>query len=457
MRTMDPCRGGGVVAPSRPTASRILLQCCRWARRDARPLSRAILTISVVAGAVTLIPTTANAAFPGADGVIVYVSNGGSSDRSCSQDDRQGESQGDQLQDQLFVLQVGASQPYQLTCTSGRVQHPFVSPDGLIVVFSSTRDGDVSQLFTIALSTAGPHHHATPTLVSGTPGASDDYPSWSPANDGTIVFQRTISGGLPQLYSENVADPSTAAPLFASPTGFSDTEPVFDPSNANVVAFVRNTGGHSHIFSYNLSTHVLTDLSAQGNGGGAGNDSKPDFAPAGPGERIAFQSDRACGSWQLYTMTAQGTGQVPVFGSGGSSTCSSESDDPVYSPQGDALAFDRRAVSPQDEAHAPASHKSGNSDNSQSNDSQNSGNDNEGLYTVSIDASGVATGSATPLVRDEDDSSGTGDQPNWGPAAPATQTPEVPLPIVLPLAGAGAAGAALAIRRRRARRALVSA
>jgi hypothetical protein len=129
----------------------------------------------------------------------------------------------------------------------------------------------------------------------------------------------------------------------------------------------------------------------------------------------------------------------------------------VYSPQGDALAFDRRTVSPQDEAQARASHNSGNSNTSQSNDSQSSGNDNEGLYTVSIDASGVATGGATPLVRDDDDSSGTGDQPNWGPASPATQTPEVPLPIVLPLAGAGAAGAVWAIRRRRSKRALLSA
>ncbi len=37
-----------------------------------------------------------------------------------------------------------------------------------------------------------------------------------------------------QLYIENVANPSSATPVFSSPTGFNDTEPVFDPADPNV-------------------------------------------------------------------------------------------------------------------------------------------------------------------------------------------------------------------------------
>jgi Tol biopolymer transport system component len=395
----------------------------------------------VVLGAVTLIPTTAHAAFSGVNGLVVFVgsANGESSDRSCPHGN-----------DQLFALPVGASHPFQLTCTPRHDQHPFVSPDGSEVVFSSSGDGGVSQLITIPLPTTSHGHHDDPTLVSGSPDASDDYASWSPANDGTIVFQRTTPGSAPQLYSENVTSPSTASPLFPSPTGFSDTEPVFNPSNANLVAFVRQIAEHSHIFSYDLSSHVLTDLSAQGGGSTTGNDSKPDFAPGGPGQRIVFQSDRGCPFSQLFTMTVQGTDQVPVFGtsgheeSTGSAACSYEAGNPVYSPQGDALAFDRHNSSTEGDEHAF--------------DTNIWGND-EALYKVSVDSSGSAVGNVTRVVRDDDnnnDNNRSGDDPNWGPSSPPTQTPEAPLPVVLPVIAAGAAGAVFAVRRRRARRGQVS-
>ena len=91
----------------------------------------------------------------------------------------------------------------------------------------------------------------------------------------------------------------------------------------------------------------------------------------------------------------------------------------MYSPQGDALAFDRHGWG-----------------------------ENAAIDTVSVDSSGVATGRATRTIRGDDSA---GDQPNWGPSSPATDTPEAPLPIVLPVVAAGVAGAASAVRRRRTR------
>jgi hypothetical protein len=112
--------------------------------------------------------------------------------------------------------------------------------------------------------------------------------------------------------------------------------------------------------------------------------------------------------------------------------------DPVYSPQGDQLAFDRYGNHPEgdDQAHdfAYEDHEWGGWSN---------------LSFVSVDASGVAVGDPTVFGGHD----ATGVQPNWGPAAtPPAQTPEAPLPIILPLVAAGVAGAGLFIRRRRGAR-----
>jgi Tol biopolymer transport system component len=386
-------------------------------------------------GATTMVPTAADAAFPGANGLIVF-SGSGTFGRLCGDGHHQ---------DQLFESPGRGASPFQLTCTPGRDLHPFVSPDGSEVVFTNVDDG-VSQLYTLSLPLTGHRRLARPTLASDATSAGEDYASWSPAGDGTIVFQRTSLGTPTQLYVENVADPSSATPVFSTPTGYNDTEPVFDPTDPNVLAFVRPVGGHSHVFTYDLATQALTDLSAQGNGGGSGDDSKPDFAPGGSG-RIVFESDRACGYAQLFTMTVQGTDQNQVFPtnrttSNNSEACSIGADDPVYSPQGDEIAFDRLGHFPHgdDQSHdfAYEDHEWGGWSN---------------LSFVSVDPSGAAMGNPTGLGHDHM----SGVEPNWGPAAtPPAQTPEAPLPIILPVFGAGFAGTGLLARRRRARRLLLS-
>lgn len=362
------------------------------------------------AAAVTLAPTGADAAFPGANGVIVFASSRVGYARWCPS-----RHEGDQL----FALPAGGSGPLQLTCNLGSDQHPFVSPDGSEVVFSKIVGDGHSQLFTIPLSSSTPRRPPRPTLVSDSSDASDDYPSWSPTGDGTIVFQRTTPGAGAQLYIENVSSPSAAAPVFSSPTGHEDTQPVFDPSDPELIAFVRLLGGHSHIFSYDLSSHVLTDLSSQGDAGLPGNDSKPDYAATGNGGRIVFQSDRLCDRMELYTMTSQGTDQTAVFPTS-RQPCNDESNDPVYSPEGDALAFDRRG-----------------------------GHGATELFTVSVSSSGQAEGS----FRADTDQWAMGQQPTWGPAAqPPAQAPEIGSPVIFPLVGTGIILAVLGAYRRNTRR-----
>lgn len=437
----DGCNA--LVRPRRAVSVRTLLRRMVFSgsltttrRGVVAPLLASVVTI----GAVTLVPTVAEAAFPGQNGPIVFVGSG-----FCRGGHHDGSSGWWSDGGQLLELQPGHQRPIQLTCTRGQVQHPFVSPDGTQVVFSSSQNGGPGQLFTLSLES--PHLPAQPTLVSGTTGATDDYPSWSPANDGTIVFQRTQPGGQSQLYTENVGSPSSATPVFPTPTGFSDTEPVFDPFDANMLAFVRSVGGHTHIFSYDTATQTLTDLSAQGNNGGTGNDSKPDYSPSPTGGQIVFESDRSCGTTQLYTMADDGTHQVPVFQTlsmgvpTGTQRCTPTSKDPVFSPQGDAIAYDRHVwggiselavvtLDPPSSAPLAAIHNGGGDLNIKDGDSDGD------------DGNGNSTGNTHQF----------GSQPNWGPSlSPPADAPETALPVVLPVIGTIVAGAVLTARRRRVR------
>jgi Tol biopolymer transport system component len=409
---MDAGGGGGyVVSSPRAVSGRRHRPGTRLPGRGARVLLAIVLT---TVAALVLAPTAANAAFPGANGLIVFASSRLGFARWCPS-----RHEGDQL----FALLAGGSGPFQLTCNPGIDQHPFVSPDGSEVVFTNIVGGRQSRLFTIPLPSSPLRRPQHPTLVSDSPHASDDYASWSPTGNGTVVFQRTDPGANSQLYIENVSSSSSAAPVFPTPTGYNDTEPVFDPSDPEMVAFVRHVGMHSHIFSYDLASHVLTDLSAQGDGGTSGNDSKPDFAATGESGRIVFQSDRLCNRMQLYTMTPQGTGQAPVFqtsrhrGIAAPRPCPDASEDPAYSPEGDALTFDNRARDGAIE-----------------------------VFTVSVDSSGRATGSSTRIPTRW----AVSGQPNWGPATdPPVQTPETGFAIVLPVVGVGIILAFLVFYRRR--------
>jgi hypothetical protein len=387
-------------------------------------------------GVLILVPGVAGAAFPGIDGAIVY----------------QGTEAGITPCDpytsaELFSVLPTGGPVSQVDCSGHTDQHPFVSPDGSEVVFASNRSGGSGafQLYTESLQAPG-----TATDVSYPANAGiDDYPSWAPAapgQEGTIIFQRTLPGGVPQLYIEDVNTPSIPAkPVFSAPTGTSDTEPVYDPSNADIIAFVRQTaGGPQQIYTYDLSTPSVApvDISAA-DGDNTSNDSKPDFAPSPTGtpavETIVFQSDRPstsaqngpCPGTQLYTSTiVPGSAVTPVFQviSGGVPTGQQAcpmvdgvavvTENPVFSPQGDAVAYDQPGPASQD------------------------------VYAYAVSLSGDVGDTGT--TKDLTPNFATDESPSWAAVYPGTSTPEAPQTLLLPAAGTGVVGAtALVVRRRR--------
>jgi Tol biopolymer transport system component len=392
---------------------------------------------ALAVGAVALLPGAASAAFPGLDGAIVYQSSQ-TGIEPCSPF----------TSSELFTVSPSGGPVHQIDCNGHTDQHPFVSPDGTEVVFSSNRSGGSGafQLYTDSLASSG-----SPVDVSYPPNAGvDDYPSWAPGSQGTIIFQRTVPGGSPQLYLENVNTPSSpASPVFSTPTGFSDTQPIFDPSDPHEIAFVRQApGGPQQIFTYNLTTPGVPPVNlSRADGDGSSNDSKPDFAPSPTGspgtQLIAFQSDRPsssaadgpCVGTQLYTMSDQSGSPVsPVFqvfaGSPlaptGQQSCPKANgsevatENPVFSPQGDEIAFDEP------------------------------GPNSQNVFTFAVSVADGAARAST--ASDLTPNFSTDEAPSWVPLLPGASTPEVPQSIFLPLAGMGVFGAVglLAVRRRRA-------
>jgi Tol biopolymer transport system component len=412
-------------------------------RSPLRACRRGLVVVMAAVGALIANPGLASAAFPGSDGSIVYQSSQPGI-APCNPF----------TSSELFSIPPGGGTPVQADCNGHTDQHPFVSPDGSEMVFASNRSGGSGafQLYTESLTSPG-----SPVDVSFPPNAGvDDYPSWAPASpgqQGTIIFARTLPGGSPQLYSENVNAPAVpAVPVFAEPTGSGDNQPIFDPSNANEIAFVRQApGGPQQIYTYNLSTPAVApvDLSAA-DGDGASNDSKPDFGPtpvgSPPVQRIVFQSDRSsaaafggpCAGTQIYTITDKpGSPVTPVFqvlaGSPPSPTgeqmCPEVSgtdvatENPVFSPAGDAIAYDEPGPNSQDLS----------------------------TYDVSVQHNVGLMNTATDLTPNF----ATDEAPSWAPVFPGVSTPEVPQSILLPVSGMGIFGAAAFVvsrwRRRSAR------
>ena len=427
---------------------------------DRSFLRRVVAAGAASAGALVLLSGVAGAAFPGVNGPIVFQSTRGATAPGCLYGSTS----------ELFVkLTVSPFSVPQLDCTGSTDQHPFVSPDGSEVIFASNRgDGVDFQLYTMPLSTDGTASGTPVDVSQGLPsGASDDYPSWAPAAPGLqnrIIFQSTRGGGQPELYTENVNTPGSVAPVFppSQTQTFSDTQPVFDPSNPNEIAFVRTQGsGKSQIFTYNFVTQALINLSAS-DGDQNSNDSKPDFAPLVNGQGvqvIVFQSDRPtpnasngpCVGTQLYTMSDQaGSAVEPVFQQltggpppqpDGVQVCATSLDatqvatgakvaveNPVFSPDGTQIAFDQLA-SPQ---------------------TAGTTQDIFTGYSVPFSGGVAQTGSLVDLTPNY----ATDEAPSWAPVEPSTGAPEVPDALLLPLVGGGIIGGAVLLAHRRRRTAV---
>ena len=126
-----------------------------------------------------------------------------------------------------------------------------------------------------------------------------------------------VSAGLAGLFLQAPATPATVKPF---PTGLSGTL-LFQSDRPAP----DNPEGRSHIFTIDLSSGAVRQLTSGGNH----HDAAPRWSP--DGTRIAFKSTRAGnGKWDVYVMNADGS-QVTRL------TTTANNHDPVWMPDGQSV------------------------------------------------------------------------------------------------------------------------
>jgi TolB protein len=281
----------------------------------------------LLAGGVALVATTqAEAAFPGTNGRIAFVSG------------RDGNYE-------IYTMGFGGDNVRRLTNTSWLVgdMDPAWSPDGRKIAFSRYRDNEKSDIYIMNADGSNQRLITRERSIPGPP-KEDKQPAFSP--DGRrIVFQRGRGYQIYDIYKINV-DGSNLTPVVRSDrlekdaawspngrkiafisggkriatvrpdgTGFTVLGPGFDPNwspDGTQLTFARdNDMPDSEIFKMNADGTEVTQLTAPAGpdpdrGWGA---SSPAFSPGGG--KIVF-SDGRDGDQEIFTMNADGTDKIQL-------------------------------------------------------------------------------------------------------------------------------------------------
>ena len=228
--------------------------------------------LAVALGVASAMPD-AKAAFPGANGKIVFMSNRNGPDYD------------------IFSINADGTGLTDLTHNSAIDWWPDVSADGSKIVFTSDSSPGDDEIFSMNIDGSG----RTQITNNNT---NESMATWSP--DGSkVVFSR----GGNQLFTIN-ADGTGEQLLEAGPNA---QAPEWSPDGSKIV-FEANRNSNVDIFTINADGSGLTRVTTSSE-----RDLLPEWSP--DGTKIAFLHDpcSSCGSG-VWVMNADGTGQTALTG-----------------------------------------------------------------------------------------------------------------------------------------------
>lgn len=196
---------------------------------------------------------------------------------------------------EIYVMSAEGSGQTNLTNDPAWDQAGVFSPNGRQIAFYSNRDGDFD-LWMMNADGSGV------TQLTNAPG-SDQYPDWSP-NGKQIAFQRNGDIYVLELRT-GVATLVWDDPVFAD-------MPVFSP-NARQLAFMSRSPGYATIFVIDADGGVPMHLTPKPAGmAGSWSSAFPEWSRNG--QELYFIAIRpgTFGDFDIYVMTADGTGERPV-------------------------------------------------------------------------------------------------------------------------------------------------
>jgi Tol biopolymer transport system component len=272
-----------------------------------------MVAAALAAGILALVTLVepAEAAFPGANGRIAFVSDRLTTGNPIPP----GQTSPDY---EIFTMKPDGTNIQQATFNTAIDTSPSFSADGTKIVFASTLDGD----FEIYM--ADPNGAQQTRLTNNSTG--DFNPAFSPGGD-KIVFVRDGEIYMMDAVDINPADGNGDNLINLTNNAAGDSDPAFSPDGTKI-AFTSNRDGNLEIYVMDADGTDQTRLTNNA----APGDEKPNWSPGG--SKIAFTSLRD-GNYAIYVMNAlDGSEQKRL-------TKKAAADDysPAFSPNGKKIAF----------------------------------------------------------------------------------------------------------------------